>query len=60
MLAKKLELRADSPEPDEVQGKYRLKRRAERQGETRRRIVEATVELHTTVGPAHTADAATA
>lgn len=30
--------------------KYELKRRAERQQETRRRIVEATVELHETVG----------
>lgn len=34
--------------------KYRLKRRAERQEQTRRRIVEAAVELHTTLGPAHT------
>ena len=34
--------------------KYELKRRAERQSETRRRIVEATVELHTSVGPART------
>jgi AcrR family transcriptional regulator len=33
---------------------YRLKRRADRQNETRERIVEATVELHTTLGPAHT------
>jgi AcrR family transcriptional regulator len=33
---------------------YRLKQRAERQNETRERIVEATVELHTTLGPAHT------
>lgn len=33
---------------------YRLKRRAERQNETRERIVEATVELHTTLGPART------
>jgi AcrR family transcriptional regulator len=33
---------------------YRLKRRAERQSETRQRIVEATVKLHTTLGPAHT------
>jgi AcrR family transcriptional regulator len=31
---------------------YRMQRRAERQGETRRRIVEAAVELHTTIGPA--------
>lgn len=30
---------------------YELKQRAERQEETRRRIVEAAVELHTTVGP---------
>lgn len=34
--------------------KYKLKRRAERQKQTRQRIVEATVELHTTLGPAHT------
>jgi AcrR family transcriptional regulator len=33
---------------------YELKRRAERQQETRRRIVEAAVELHTMVGPART------
>ena len=33
---------------------YRLKRRAERQNETRERIVEAAVELHTTLGPART------
>jgi AcrR family transcriptional regulator len=33
---------------------YQLKRRAERQAETRQRIVEATVELHTSVGPART------
>jgi AcrR family transcriptional regulator len=32
--------------------KYQLKRRAERQQETRRRIVEAAVALHRTVGPA--------
>src|SRR5262245_376701 len=30
---------------------YRLKRRAERQNETRQRIVEAAVALHTTLGP---------
>jgi AcrR family transcriptional regulator len=30
---------------------YRLGKRAERQAETRRRIVEAAVELHTTIGP---------
>ena len=34
--------------------KYEMKKRAERQRETRRRIVEATVELHRTQGPAQT------
>ncbi len=34
--------------------KYQLKRRAETQAETRRRIVEATVMFHSTVGPART------
>ena len=33
---------------------YKLGRRAEQQAETRRRIVEATVALHSTLGPAHT------
>jgi len=33
---------------------YRLTRRAERQQETRRRIVEAAVELHSKLGPART------
>ena len=33
---------------------YRLGRRAEKQQETRRRIVEAAVDLHGTLGPAHT------
>jgi AcrR family transcriptional regulator len=33
---------------------YELKERAERQQETRRRIVEAAVELHTTLGPSRT------
>ena len=33
---------------------YDMKRRAERQEETRQRIVEAAVELHTTLGPART------
>jgi AcrR family transcriptional regulator len=33
---------------------YRLGRRAERQAQTRQRIVEAAVDLHTTVGPAAT------
>jgi AcrR family transcriptional regulator len=34
--------------------KYVMKRRAERMQETRRRITEAAVELHKTVGPART------
>ena len=34
--------------------KYELKQRAQRQAETRQRIVEATVALHTSVGPART------
>jgi AcrR family transcriptional regulator len=34
--------------------KYEMKRRAERMQETRRRITEAAVELHRTVGPART------
>jgi AcrR family transcriptional regulator len=34
--------------------KYELKRRAEKQADTRRRIVEATVALHSTRGPART------
>jgi AcrR family transcriptional regulator len=34
--------------------RYRLKRRAERQEHTRRRIVEAAVDLHGTIGPART------
>jgi AcrR family transcriptional regulator len=33
---------------------YRMRRRAERLDDTRRRIVEATVELHGTVGPSGT------
>src|SRR3954454_16432092 len=33
---------------------YTLKRRAERQAQTRRRIVEAAVDLHGSVGPART------
>lgn len=40
--------------------KYELKRRAERQEETRRRIVEATVGLHESVGPARTTVSAVA
>ena len=34
--------------------KYELKRRAEHRERTRRRIIEATLELHGTVGPART------
>jgi AcrR family transcriptional regulator len=34
--------------------RYTLKRRAEQQAETRRRIVEAAVDLHGSVGPART------
>ena len=34
--------------------KYEMKRRAERQEETRQRITEATVELHEALGPAKT------
>ena len=37
-----------------VSRKYELKRRAERQEETRQRIVAAAVELHTTLGPSRT------
>ncbi|MGE3867755.1 MAG: TetR/AcrR family transcriptional regulator, partial [Hyphomonadaceae bacterium] len=33
---------------------YTLKRRADQQADTRRRIVEAAVELHSTIGPAQT------
>ncbi len=40
--------------------KYELRRRAERQEETRRRIVEATVGLHESVGPARTTVSAVA
>jgi AcrR family transcriptional regulator len=38
----------------EMTRKYTLKRRAEQQAETRRRIVEAAVDLHSTFGPALT------
>jgi AcrR family transcriptional regulator len=40
--------------------KYELRRRAERQDETRQRIVEAAVALHTTLGPARTSVSAIA
>ncbi len=39
---------------------YELRKRAERLADTRRRIVEAAVELHTTAGPAKTSIAAVA
>ena len=39
---------------------YELKQRAERQQETRRRIVDAAVEIHTEVGPSRTTVAAIA
>jgi AcrR family transcriptional regulator len=41
-------------------GKYELKKRAEREQETRLRITRATVELHETVGPALTTRSAIA
>jgi AcrR family transcriptional regulator len=41
-------------------GKYELKKRAEREQETRLRIVRATLELHETVGPALTTRSAIA
>jgi AcrR family transcriptional regulator len=34
--------------------KYQMKKRAERQRQTRQKIVEATVDLHRTIGPANT------
>lgn len=40
--------------------KYRLQRRAERQAATKRRIVEAAVDLHGSVGPSRTSIAAIA
>ncbi len=40
--------------------KYELRKRAEKQAETRRRIVRAVSDLHRTVGPAHTTVSAVA
>ena len=40
--------------------RYELKERARRQAETRRRIVEAAVDLHTSIGPARTSISAIA
>ena len=39
---------------DTVTREYRKKKRAEQEDETRSRIVEATIELHRTIGPAAT------
>src|SRR5215208_2607986 len=41
-------------EMTETKRKYEMRKRAEGHRQTRRRIVEATVELHRTRGPAHT------
>jgi AcrR family transcriptional regulator len=38
----------------EMARSYNLRRRAQQQDETRRRIVDATIELHQTIGPAAT------
>ncbi|MDX6511455.1 MAG: hypothetical protein QOE36_959 [Gaiellaceae bacterium] len=40
--------------------RYELRARAERQAETRQRIVEAAVDLHTSIGPANTSLSAVA
>ena len=45
---------AQSRAAKSVSRPYTLKRRAEQQAETRRRIVEAAVDLHTSLGPART------
>ncbi len=42
------------PAPAPPRRRYTKRRRAEREDETRRRITEATMELHETVGPART------
>jgi AcrR family transcriptional regulator len=39
---------------DRVAREYKLKRRAERQGQTRQRIVDAAIDLHQSIGPAAT------
>ncbi len=41
-------------------GKYTMRKRAEQVEETRQRITEAAMELHTSVGPAHTTISAVA
>jgi AcrR family transcriptional regulator len=43
-----------SRQPRRTRGTYQLKRRAERQDQTRQRIVDAAIALHTTIGPART------
>ena len=46
--------------PRQKTRKYELKARAERQDETRQRIVDAAIALHTTIGPARTTVSAVA
>ena len=41
-------------------GKYELRARAVRMDQTRQRIVEATMQLHQTIGPARTSISAVA
>ena len=45
---------ASCERPETEKRRYELKKRAERLADTRRRITEATIELHRTVGPAAT------
>jgi AcrR family transcriptional regulator len=44
----------DRDTPRDPPRKYELRRRAERQDQTRQRIVDAAIALHTTIGPART------
>ncbi len=54
-------VKIDAPQRySEMARKYEQRRRAELQDQTRARIVEAAVELHNTIGPAHTTDRAIA
>jgi AcrR family transcriptional regulator len=46
--------------PETAKRKYQLRKRAEAMGDTRRRITEAAVELHGSVGPARTTVSAVA
>jgi AcrR family transcriptional regulator len=48
------EIKAQAPSKKRMTRTYTLKKRALSQAETRRRIAEATLELHSTVGPANT------